>query len=435
MSPLPSSSAATASQRASLEAVPPRPKRGAGPIIAIILLLAGAAAWQLRPRSDAKPVLVLRTVKAVRGALQRTLRVSGSVSATRFSNIFAPIVQAPDFGRGLVLIKLSTNGSPVKEGEVIAEIDGQSVKDHLDDVQAMVNQSALDMRRVRAIQQSRHEAMEQQIRAAKAEWEKVQQDMKSLGVRSDIDKEKLKLALEESELKYRQLASQLDLLDASQAAQWRISEIGQESQTRHRNRHRDDLDRFTIRAPRDGQVILRSLYRNGEQQQVRLGDEVFPGMVFAKVVDLSSLQVEGSVSQSDAELVRLGQNAVVHFDAYPGLEVGGKIQAVGMMANYNRRPNYYVRSIPVRIAIEGADPRVIPDLTANADVVIAKEDDTVLIPREAVQESGGRSIVMVKQGENVAPREVTLGAFSNTQVSVVSGLQAGEEIAIRNERP
>jgi hypothetical protein len=67
--------------------------------------------------------------------------------------------------------------------------------------------------------------------------------------------------------------------------------------------------------------------------------------------------------------------------------------------------------------------------------VIGQQDDGVLIPREAVQESGGKSIVLVKQGETVAPREVTLGAFSNTQVSVVSGIREGEEIAIQSERP
>jgi HlyD family secretion protein len=390
-----------------------------------------AAAWQFRPRPEAKPALTVRTVKAVRGVLQRTLRLSGSISATRFSNIFAPIVQAPDFGRGLVLIKLATNGSVVKEGEVVAEIDGQAVKDHLDDVEAMVSQSDLDMLRVRAQQQSRHEAMEQQIRAAKADWDKAQQDMRSLAVRSDIQKEQYKLALEEAELKYRQLASQLDLLDQRQAAEWRIAEIGQDGQVRHRNRHRADLDRFTVKAPRNGQVILRSLYKNGEQQQVRLGDEVYPGMVFMKVVDLSSLQVDSSVNQTDAEYVRLGQKAVVRFDAYPGLEVGGTVQAVGMMAGYNRRPNYYVRSVPVRIAIEGSDPRVIPDLTANADVVIGEQEDALLIPREAVQESGGKSIVLVKQGDSMEAREVTLGQSSNTQVSVLSGLQAGDQIAIR----
>jgi multidrug efflux pump subunit AcrA (membrane-fusion protein) len=105
------------------------------------------------------------------------------------------------------------------------------------------------------------------------------------------------------------------------------------------------------------------------------------------------------------------------------------------MAGYNRRPNYYVRSVPIRIAVENTDPRVIPDLTANADVVIGEQDNAILIPREAVQETGGKSIVMVKQGDNVAPREVTLGAFSNTQVSVLSGLSEGDEVAIAPDKP
>jgi len=436
MSPQPSSPTGPAPQRATLAVVPPQPRRSRGPIVAVILIVALAAAWQFRPRPQARPILSVRTVKAVRGVLPRTLRVSGNITATQFSNIFAPLVQAPDSAaRGLVLIKLATNGGFVKEGDVLAQIDGQSVQDHLDDVQAMVGQSALDLRRVRAQQLSRHEAMEQQIRAAKADWEKAQQDIKSSNVRSDIDKEKLRLAVEETELKYRQLATQLPLLDERQAAEWRLAELSQNNQIRHLNRHKADLDRFTIRAPRDGQVVLRSLYRNGEQQQVRLGDEVYPGMVFAKVVDLKNLQVEGSVNQSDAELVHLGQKAVIHFDAYPGIQVDGTVQSVGTMASYNRRPNYYVRSVPVRIAVENPDPRVIPDLTANADVVIGEQDNAILIPREAVQETGGKSIVMLKQGDSVAPREVTLGASSNTQVSVISGLQAGDEIAIAPDKP
>jgi len=432
MSPLPSSSAAPAPQHAGLQAVPPQPKNNHWPIIAVTVILALAAAWQFRPHANAKPVITGRSVKAVRGVLQRTLRVSGSVAAKRFSNVFAPIVQAPDSGSNMVLMKLAENGSMVKEGEVLAQIDGQAVKDHLDDVQATVDQSALDLRRVQAQQLSRHEAMEQQIRAAKAEWEKAQQDMKALNVKSNIQKEQLRLALEEAELNYRQLASQLPVLDERQAAEWRIAEIAQESQVRHRNRHRNDLERFTVRAPRDGQVVLRSLWRNGEQQQFRLGDQLYPGMVIMKVVDLTSLQVEGSINQTDSELVRLGQKAVVRFDAYPGIVVDGTVEAVGTMAAYNRRPNYYVRSVPVRIAIQGNDPRVIPDLTANAEVVIGDQDNAILIPREAVQETNGKSIVMVKQGDNVSPREVTLGLASNTQVAVISGLQEGDEIAIQS---
>ena len=79
-------------------------------------------------------------------------------------------------------------------------------------------------------------------------------------------------------------------------------------------------------------------------------------MVFMKVVDLSQMQVDGYISQTDTELVRLGQKAVVRFDAYPGLILEAKVEAVGMMATSDRRVNYNVRRVPVRIALESTDP-------------------------------------------------------------------------------
>ena len=111
------------------------------------------------------------------------------------------------------------------------------------------------------------------------------------------------------------------------------------------------------------------------------------------------------------------------------------VEAVGTLAVSGRRINYWVRQVPVRITIEGHDTRVIPDLTASADVVLAEQDDAILIPREAVQETDGKTIVYVKQGDNVVPREIELGASSYTQVSVSSGLQAGDEIAINKSEP
>jgi multidrug efflux pump subunit AcrA (membrane-fusion protein) len=438
MTPLANSSAAPAANRAGLQAVPPPgPARSRWPVAILILIpVVAGAVWLARSQQQHRNAAPdVRTVKATRGVFQRSLRVTGSVIARNFSNISVPIVQAPETGRALVLISLSENGAIVKEGQVVGQIDGQSVKDHLDDVDSQVSQGALDMRRLRANQQSTREAMEQQVRAAKAQWDKAAEDMKGAVVRSEIQREQLKLALEEAELTYKQTQSELALLDERQAAEWRVAEIGQDREVRHRNRHQTDLDRFTVHTPRSGQLILRSIYRNGEQSQIRLGDEVAPGMAFAKVVDLSSMQVDASISQTDSEIVRLGQKAVIRFDAYPGLELGGKVEAVGMMAGGGRRVSYCVRRVPVRIAIEGSDSRVLPDLTASADVVVGEQEDALLIPREAVQESGGKSVVMVKQGENVVPREVEIGGYGSTLVSVVSGLQEGEHVALQYDRP
>jgi len=89
---------------------------------------------------------------------------------------------------------------------------------------------------------------------AKAVLEKAQQDIKAAAVKTDIQREQLRLSLEEAQLSYQQMQSELTLLNERQAAEWRIAELGKEAQVRHRGRHRVDLARFNIRAPRNGQA-------------------------------------------------------------------------------------------------------------------------------------------------------------------------------------
>jgi hypothetical protein len=77
------------------------------------------------------------------------------------------------------------------------------------------------------------------------------------------------------------------------------------------------------------------------------------------------------------------------------------------------------------------DPRVIPDLSASADVATAQPADGLIVPREALSGSGGKTIVYVKQGDAFVPREVEIAGTTNTHVAVVSGIQEGEEVALQ----
>src|SRR5207244_3452129 len=81
------------------------------PVYFVIALAVLAAAWVFRPQARktvaAPPV---PTVRAARGMIQNTRRLSGSISAGRFINVGAPVLQAPDQGRGLTLTFLAASG-------------------------------------------------------------------------------------------------------------------------------------------------------------------------------------------------------------------------------------------------------------------------------------------------------------------------------------
>jgi RND family efflux transporter MFP subunit len=418
-------------QPVSPSAPPGRPLRI---IVAVVLIVAVAAgAWFLRRQRQPKPAgPVIRTVRALRGAMASTIRLSGSISAKRFVSISAPMMQGAEGDRGLVLLYLPPNGSAVREGQTIAQIDGQNVKDHVDDLTAQISQNELDLRRLAAEQLSRLEAEEQRVRTARANLDKARQDLRAGPVRNAIDRQRLELALEEAQAEYDAARREQAMVREQQAAEKRIADLNQLRQVKHRDRHQHDLDRFTLRAPMDGQVVLKTIRRQGQPFQVQVGDQLAPGQPFMRVVDLSKLQLEATMNQVESEYVRIGQPATVHFDAYPDIVLKGRVDAVGTIAVAGSRwANNYVRQIPVRILLDDRDPRVFPDLTASADVVVADDGEGLLVPREAVHEEGGKSVVYVKQGDAVTPREVELGPANNTQVSVISGVQAGEEIVLQ----
>ena len=77
---------------------PPKPR--VWPYIAATALVVVAAAWYLRPQPKKATGLSVSTVKVARGVIQKTRRISGSIGAGRYINIGAPVLQAPDTGRG-----------------------------------------------------------------------------------------------------------------------------------------------------------------------------------------------------------------------------------------------------------------------------------------------------------------------------------------------
>ncbi len=415
-------------------AAPRRPSRwkwlAAAAALLIVALVAGA--YLARPRAVQHPAVVaIPTARVARGPLAVTLRVAGSTAASNYANIAAPMIRGPDAGRSLILMKLVKAGSFVKQGDIIAQIDAQAAKDHVDDINALVVQADADVRKRQAEQAIEMETLRQTVRLAKAQAEKAKLDAGAAEIRSVIDQEQLKLAVEEAQTTYKQLEQDLATTAALHRAEIRILELTRDRHAHHRDRHASDVKRFTMRAPVSGLAVMETVWRGGDMGQVQEGDDVDPGEPFMKIVDTSSMMLQGTINQAEGELIRLGQSADVGLDAFPGLHLRGRVQSVGALAIGSWRQNYYIRNIPVKIALETQDSRVIPDLSAFGDVVLFRKEEALLAPLQAVQMEGGRPMVYVRNGPEFSRREVRLGPSNNTQVEVLEGLDPGQEVALQ----
>lgn len=402
-------------------------------ILAVVVVVGGVAAYLMlsRPQAPAAPVAVVRTVKVTSGVLERTVRVAGQTSARNFANIVAPLLRGPENRNSLILLKLVSSGTPVKKGDLLAQIDGQTLQDHIEDTRDTVQQSENDVKKRLAEQAVDYQALEQTARVAKGNYDKAKWEAQAAEVRTQIDQEILRLSVEEYEADYKAALKDLTLKKASQAAELRILEITQLRQKAHLDRHLNDVVKYTIKSPMNGLAVAQQIWRGGDMATITEGDQVFPGQPILKVVDLSSMQVEGSVNQAESEEFRIGQPARVALDAFPGLEFKGRVYSIGALAVGGRMQNFYIRSIPVRVAIEGLDPRLIPDMSASADVITGRsEPNSILVPLNAIRQEGKKTFAYVKKGQNFERHEVELGLRSGTHAVALAGLSVGDELRI-----
>jgi HlyD family secretion protein len=413
-----------------------RPKRSfTGVWILLTIVLICGAAWLAYQRSAAGKMrsaaaAEVRTLKVSGGAAGPVLRVTGSTSARVYASIKAPVMMGPDAGRGMLMKYITKSGSVVKAGEVIARIDDQAIRDHADDVQAQITQLDDTIKRRRADQTIELENWKQSILSAKGVWDKAKLDYSAKDIRTDVDREVLKLDMDEAEANYKNLVKAMAITEEKFKSQLTLLRWQRERQVRHHDRHVRDAENFTIKAPIDGLLVLNTIFRGGDFAQVQEGDQLSPGQPFGKVVDIRTMQVDSSVNQAESQMVRIGQVAKVHLDAFPSMEFSGKVIGMGALGVSGGRNGYFVRQVPLQILIDGSDPRLIPDLSASADLQTAPAEKGVLVPLEAVSTTPKGDVVEVRRGSGWTSVAVNVGSRTNTVAVITSGLRQGDEVVL-----
>jgi HlyD family secretion protein len=384
----------------------------------------------IKPAREAERVEVtaIRTATVSIGDLEKRVRVSGTTSSIVFANVRAPVQSGPE-RQSLILLELLPSGTRVKKGEIVARIDGQSLKDHIDDTQTTVDTSISDIKKRIAEHRVDYNNLEQDLRVAESNADKWALEASAGEIRTVIDREILKLGEEEAAAAYAQQQKDLGFKKEVHEAEVKILEYTTERHRRHVGRHAFDLERFTVEAPMDGMVVRQQIFRNGEFGMAEIGDRLFPGLLFVKVMDTDNMQIEAQINQAESHQFKIGMKAKVGLDAFPGLELTGTVYSIGALAKAGTQ-GQYVRNLPVLVRVDGSHPQLIPDLSGYADVVLDQEANVVQVPLAAVFAEEGQEYVYVRTGDTFDKRPVQLGLRNFTHAAVIDGLSPGDEVAL-----
>lgn len=178
------------------------------------------------------------------------------------------------------------------------------------------------------------------------------------------------------------------------------------------------LAKKRIVAPFTGRLGLR---RVNVGQFLNKGDEV------VTLEDTDPIYADFSVPQQEATALKAGLPVVVTTDAFPGREFTGTIEAI------DPRVSDATRSLRIRASLANPDETLKPGMFARVEVQLPDEREVVVIPATALVYSPyGDSVFVVakddKGGLVAQQRFVQVGPKRGDQISLLSGISAGDEI-------
>ncbi|MBK7863301.1 MAG: efflux RND transporter periplasmic adaptor subunit [Archangiaceae bacterium] len=178
--------------------------------------------------------------------------------------------------------------------------------------------------------------------------------------------------------------------------------------------------RVPLRAPISGSVVSRDAV---------VGQPISADRVLATVVDLTEVWFLGRVFEKDLGRLRVGARCEVQLNAFPSERFEGTVDHVG------QQTDPVARTLTARIRLANPAGKLRLGLFGTAHVEVAEANGSspqMVVPRGAVAEVGKRSVVFVKAKDgDFVVHAVTLGDAALGQVQVLSGLDEGEEVAVR----
>lgn len=345
--------------------------------ILAILVLGGAAGFYWW--SDGKGQASFRTTPVERGDIQSTISATGTLNAVI-------TVQVGTQVSGTIKELMVDYNSRVKKGMLIARIDPATFE-------AKVNQAKADLESSRAAVLNQRAAVvkaEADVATARANVVKADVAVKDAQIKTNarvrlfqnggISQEELDTAKATQDSAQAQLEAAQASLRASQAAlevaraMLAAAEATVQQKQAALAQAQVDLDNTQIRAPVDGVVVARN---------VDVGQTVAASLqaptLFLIAQDLTKMQVDTNVDEADIGRVALNQEATFSVDSFPGQTFRGRVVQIRQAAQVLQN----VVTYDSVVAVANPELKLMPGMTANVKILVARREGTLLVPNAA----------------------------------------------------
>ncbi len=386
-----------------------------GLLICLLELASATSVWA----AWGGPISVT-TARVRREMVGQTIYVTGDLMAARRTT-----VGTEETGR--VATVHIDEGTVVKAGEPLIELDDQLLRLHVERDQASLAAAQAELDRLAAGSRNQEIAMARarvSARSAELDTARVnyqsQRSLRQEGVVSTTEYTGTEASFHAAEAQLREAQSDLDLALAGSRSEEIAAQRAKVAEAQaDLGLSQQALERSVVRAPFDS-VVSQQIAEVGAW--LRVGDPV------AELLETNALEAVVDVPEHQVPMVGVNQSAEVTVDAYPGRSFAGRVTAIVPDANLTNR------TYPVHVRIENMDGQLRAGMFGRVALATSSPSPALLMPADALVDRGrGAEVWQVVPGLDATiaqPVRVTVGRRRGTDIEVMTGLNASAEVVI-----
>jgi hypothetical protein len=407
--------------------------------IGALALGARAATGVLVSASDTIP-----TGTVTRGTLKADLITTGEIKAAK-----TDILSVPPTGTPLRILTLLPSGTHVKKGDAVVTFDPTEQQKAVEEQRSVLREAQLEIARTEATAAARQAQDDLDLLTARFDLKKAELEVQASEVRPPLEARKAQLTLEEARNRLAQIEGDRASRSESDTA---ALAVAREKETKAQfaiQLATTILSQMALKASMDGVVAVKDntntnfFFSGMTFNEYRTGDQVQSGAAIAEVLDLSQLEIGAGIDENDRSRLAAGQTATLTLDALGGRVVPARVSSVG-----NIMPQRFFgpgaagpsRSFSATLALTGPATDLRPGLTGRITIAAAPQVGVLHVPRGAVFERDGGTVVFVRGGTGASAGGAgAVGGFTPTPVkvkaktelsAVIEGVAEGAVIAL-----
>ena len=391
----------------------------------VALAVAGTAfAW--KQYANRRSTLDLPTAPVRQGDFAVLVHCRGSLTARRTVQVTAPVgVQ------DLQIVWLAPSGGNIKEGDPIVRFDKSKLEQELREKRVALQQAqaSLDQGEAQAHMRSEQDKVDLAGANYQSERARLEASKQAIVSVSEGQKSAIDQRIAEEKVAVQDATTNLHARsdDAKNASLRRLRDEARAELTRTEQR----LTLMELKSPLNGITTYASNTSQGwmNAQPYKVGDHVFSGATIAEIPDLSTLEMESKVEETDRGHIAEDDAVKVHVDAFPEKVFDAKLVSISPLTEQSFEEWPPVATFRAFARISPTDPKLRPGMNAAADIVQTKLPNAFSVPAKALFTYQGKPVVYLKIGGTYKKTAVTVRARNVDEVAV-EGVHTGDVVTL-----